>query len=219
MGVVLSVVVVASVVIALLVYNLFTNRDENKSFKQNMSTEDPRTTDENTNKQIDTTDTEYPTTTTNNSDLNKVYLKAVVNNEDWNGITQYGGSQFYPNGNKILGVDSPFLILAFGEVRGKEKPESIMITIKEFKPGLGKYSGILEVLYSRKNFTNAYQDDLPEQKTDFTLEFTKWDEKNAKTVIMSAKFRGTLKGIFGPDVIIENGEIIDLPIQVVYEGN
>ncbi len=77
----------------------------------------------------------------------------------------------------------------------------------------------MELLYSSKDFTRGYQDDLPAQKTDFTLEITKWEEKISNTVIVSAKFGGTLKGIFGSsDVNVENGEIVDLPLEIVYEN-
>lgn len=223
-GLVSAVFLVIFVVIGVLMFNFIANRNENQPSKQNVSIiEDRGSSNQREDKESDTND-DPKVTDTNTDDSNteqyKIYLRAKINNEEWNGVTQYPGSMFYPNGSTTLGVKSPYLVLIFGESRGKEKLESIMITIKDFKPEIGRYSGILNVLYSGNRFTNVYKDDSPEFKTDFVFEITKWEEKDPNTVIMSANFRGTLKGaLLSSDVNVEDGKITDVPVQVVYENN
>lgn len=65
---------------------------------------------------------------------------------------------------------------------------------------------------------NSYKDDLPAEKTDFTLEITKWKLVNANSAIMSAKFKGDLKGVLeSENVTFTDGLITDLPVQIINE--
>ncbi len=61
----------------------------------------------------------------------------------------------------------------------------------------------------------GYQYDVPEQKTDFVFEVTKWESTGTDTAVMSATFSGTLVGILGsPPAVITNGVITDLEVII-----
>lgn len=61
----------------------------------------------------------------------------------------------------------------------------------------------------------GYQYDVPEQKTNFVFEVTKWESTGTDTAVMSATFSGDLVGILGsPPAVISNGVITDLEVII-----
>lgn len=150
-----------------------------------------------------------------------VNLNATLDGAAWKGRVTYQGALFYTKGISFLKIDKPYLQLAF---KADKAPDSrqLTISIKGFQPRTGKYTGEMEVLLSGSptggsddTAMQGYQEDVPAQKTDFTFEITKWEPKGEGQAIMSAKFSGNLKGIFGSkDAKFTDGVITDLVVTV-----
>jgi hypothetical protein len=153
-------------------------------------------------------------------------VKAKVGGIDWQAAPTYKGALFYKRGVSLAGsAGRPYLQLSFKDSAGQR---TLTVNVKDFEGKTGKVSGEMEVLLTSTNGsdgTQGYQDDVPEQKTDFTLTITNWEDvsESSGTVPgqskMSATFAGTLKGILGSeDVRFEEGSITDLMIETYKEA-
>lgn len=151
----------------------------------------------------------------------KIYLTSTLDGVPWTANVSNQGALYYPKGLKVLKIEQPYLQLAF-PASAQPDTRSLVISIKGFEPNKGKYTGEMEVVLSgsstgkdEDNQMQGYQDDLPAQKTNFTFEITDWIVKNDKQALLSAKFQGDLKGIFGAkDVTFKDGIIKDLPVTI-----
>lgn len=156
---------------------------------------------------------------TNSTNEETIVLTAKLDSEKWEAD---GSTYYYPNGNEFLGESGKNYFQASFYGVSENDSRQILIQIIDFKPEVGKYKGQMEVSLtgsptgnSDDSVFNGYQDDLPEQKTDFTFEITKWENISESEAKYSAKFSGTLKGIFGaPDVKFTDGVITDAEVTI-----
>lgn len=95
----------------------------------------------------------------------------------------------------------------------------LTVALYNFPGGTGQWQGVAEVVLSSADAMQGYQFDEPSQLTDFVFEITSWDAQADGSVIFSARYSGTLAGILGsPDVVVTNGVIADLLVQVFTES-
>lgn len=132
----------------------------------------------------------------------KSFIRCEIDGKEWKGAAFFNSCLYYQNGNAIMKVKHPFLMLAF---QASKKPDNRQLTvmIKEFKGTIGKMdkedmeitftgsaNGSKEKTYMQSNWENGTANT---RKTEFTFEITQW-EQNGDEATISGVFSGKLYG-------------------------
>jgi hypothetical protein len=147
-------------------------------------------------------------------------LTMLVDGVEWSGTAP--SASFFAGGAPSLDPEGrTYLQLAFPSATS---PDARQLTfgIFAFTGTIGPWQDLAEVNFSGSPTggsddvsTQGYQYDVPEQKTDFVFEVTKWESTGATTAVMSATFSGGLVGILGAGpTTISNGVITDIEVVV-----
>lgn len=145
----------------------------------------------------------------------------LVDGVDWTGSAP--SASYFAGGAPSLDPEGrTYLQLAFPSATS---PDARQLTfgVFGFTGATGPVQDLSEVNFSGPPTggtddvaTWGYQYDVPEQKTDFVFEVTKWESTGTDTALISATFSGTLVGILGASgpVVIFNGAFNDVEVVV-----
>jgi hypothetical protein len=144
----------------------------------------------------------------------------LVDGIDWSGSGYSNSHLFYAAGMRNIFGGKPYLMLAFQSVNSPDNRQ-LTITLPGFTGEKGIYTGnAIEILFSGSATGNNEQSMLqghkiPAQPTNFSVEITAYKSLADDSALISGKFNGTLKGIFGaPSVDIQNGKFRDVTVKV-----
>ncbi len=147
-------------------------------------------------------------------------ITMLVDGVEWSGTVP--SASYFAGGAPSLDPEGrTYLQLAFPSATS---PDTRQLTfgIFGFTGSTGPWQDFAEVNFSGSPTggsddvsTQGYQYDVPEQKTDFVFEVTKWESTGTDTAVMSATFSGGLAGILGAGpTVISNGVITDIEVVV-----
>jgi hypothetical protein len=159
-----------------------------------------------------------------------VATTCTFDNKTWKGKNYYKSSTYFPKGNEMLSTKGPLLLISFKAALGKDDRQ-LTITIRKFKPQVGIVNrDNLEFLLSGSEdgvpnhsclISNIVNSKASSKSGDLSFEITKYEDKGSY-IILSAKYGGKiyglnlLEGLVGKmchDVVVKNGEIVDLRVD------
>lgn len=161
------------------------------------------------------------------SDLTEPKVVAKLNDQSWTAAVALQGALYYKGGFKAMDASGkPYLQLAFKSLQAPDDRQ-LTISIRGFngKTGVVEKESI-EVLLSGSATGSTQNSELVGYKGgkeyeaySFDLEITQWETVSADKVLLSGKFKGKLKGVFGAkDVTIVDGTLEKIEVKVFSES-